>query len=88
VTDRDIVNAGVKQMEKKRAGKNESEERESSECVSHSMALHCVDTTTDYMGKRRVEYSDIKAARKIRTAVRRSLSSSQKQATITNYFSK
>jgi hypothetical protein len=40
------------------------------------------------MGQRRFEYSDITAARKIHTAMKRSLNSSQKQVTITHYFSK
>jgi hypothetical protein len=56
--------------------------------ISHSMALQCVDTLLDYMGQRGFEYSDITATRKIHTAVRRSLNSSQKPVTITNYFSK
>jgi hypothetical protein len=47
-------------------------------CISHSMVLQCVDTLLDYMGQRGLKYSDIAAARKIRTAVRRSLNSSQK----------
>jgi hypothetical protein len=49
--------------------------------------LQYVDTL-DYMGHRGFKYSDITAAMKIRTAVRRSLNSSQKQATIINCFSK
>jgi hypothetical protein len=56
--------------------------------ISHSMALQCVHTLLDYMGQRGLEYTDITAARKICTAVSSSLNSSQKQATITNYFSK
>jgi hypothetical protein len=59
-----------------------------SEHINHSMALQCVDTLLDYVGQRGFEYSDITAASKIHTAVRRSLNNSQKQATITKYFSK
>jgi hypothetical protein len=50
------------------------------------MAWHySVLTPLDYMGQGGFEYSDITAAGKIRTAVRKSLNSSQKQVTITNY---
>jgi hypothetical protein len=54
--------------------------------ISHSMVLQCVDTLPVYMGQRGFEYSDVTTARKIYTATRRSLSSFQKQATITEYF--
>jgi hypothetical protein len=70
-------------------GEDTSEEDgESSEHVSHSIVLQCVDTLLDYMGQSGFEYSDITAARKIYTAVKRSLNSSQKQAITTNCFSK
>jgi hypothetical protein len=65
--------------------KDKSKEGQSNECISHSMSLQCVDTLLDYMGQTGLKYSDITAARKIRTAVRRSLHSSQKQLTITHY---
>jgi hypothetical protein len=56
--------------------------------VSHGMVLQCVDTLLDYMGQRGFEYSDITATSKIDTAMIRSLNSSQKQAPISNCFSK
>jgi hypothetical protein len=56
--------------------------------ISHSMALECVNIWWDYMGQRGFEYIDITVASKIHTAVSSSLNSSQKQATIANYFSK
>jgi hypothetical protein len=65
-----------------------AKKKEKTEFVSHSMALQCVYTLLEYMGHRGFKYSDIIAARKIHTTVRRSLNSSQKQATITNYFSR
>jgi hypothetical protein len=40
------------------------------------------------MGQTRFQYNDITAARKIHTAMRRSLNHSQKPVTITNCFSK
>jgi hypothetical protein len=52
------------------------------------MALQSVDSETDYVGQRWFEHSDITAIKKIHTALRRSLNSSQQQGTITNYFSK
>jgi hypothetical protein len=42
----------------------------------------------DCMGQRRFDYSDVTATRNIRTAMRRSLISLQKQLTITHCFSK
>jgi hypothetical protein len=86
MTDVGTVNAAAKQKGED-VGRNESEEGESAH-VSHSMVLHCADTLLDNMGQRGFKYSDITAARKIRTAVRWSLNSSQKHVTITNYFSK
>jgi hypothetical protein len=47
---------------------------------------YSVLTLLEYMDQRGFEYSDITAARK--TCAARSLSNSQKQATITHYFSK
>jgi hypothetical protein len=69
--DTDIVNAAAKQKSEKEGVKNENKEGESkkSECISHSMALKCVDTLLDYMGETGFEYSDIRAARKNRTAM-------------------
>jgi hypothetical protein len=45
MTDTDIANAAVKQKGDGEGGDDESEEGQSSECVSHIMALQCVDTT-------------------------------------------
>jgi hypothetical protein len=87
ITDTDIVNAATKQKGEEE-GENESEEKGESVHVSHSMMLQCVGTLLDYMGHRGFEYSNITAAGNIRTAVRSCLNTSQKQATITNYFSK
>jgi hypothetical protein len=76
MTDTGIVNAAMKQKEEEEDGEDESEEEgESSECVSRSMVLQCVDTLLDIMGQRGFKYSDITAARKIHTAIRRSLNS-------------
>jgi hypothetical protein len=81
--------SAAKQEREEEGGEDESEEEgESSECVSHSKVLQRVDNLLDYMGQRGFKYSDITANRKIHTAVRRSLNSLQKQATITNCFSK
>jgi hypothetical protein len=87
MTDTHIVNAAVKQKEEE-CGEDESDEGESSEFVSHSMALQCVDNLLDCMGQKGFECSDIRATRNIFTAMRRSLNSSQKEVTITNHFSK
>jgi hypothetical protein len=62
---------------------------EKDKAVSVSViAWHCsVLTLLDYMGQRRLEYSDITGDRKIHAAIRRSLNSSEKQVTIADYFS-
>jgi hypothetical protein len=52
--------------------------QEESVHVRYSMTLQRVDTLLDYVSQRYFEYSDITAARKIHTAMRRSLNSSQK----------
>jgi hypothetical protein len=78
----------MKQKGEEEGGEDETEEGESSERIRHSMALQCVDTLLDSIGQRGFEYSDITTARKIHLAMRRSLNSLQKQAIITNYFSK
>jgi hypothetical protein len=84
----DIVSASIKQKWEEEDGEDGSEEEgESSECVSYSMALQCVDTVLDYMGQRGFEYSDITAARKIYTAMGKSLSTSQNQVIFIDYFS-
>jgi hypothetical protein len=76
-TDMDIVNAAATHKGEEDGGENESEEEgQSSECVSHSMTLKCVDTLVDYMGQSGFECSDSTAARKIHTAIRRSLNTS------------
>lgn len=53
-----------------------SEEGDSGGHVSHNMMLQNVDNLLAYVGQRGFEYSDVAAARKIHTAVRRSLSNS------------
>jgi hypothetical protein len=46
MTDMDIANAATKQKGEEEGGEDEHEEEgQSSECVSHSMALQCVDAT-------------------------------------------
>jgi hypothetical protein len=78
-TDMDIVNAVTKQKGEEEGGEDENEEEvESSERVSHSKTLQCVDTLLDYMGQK----GFITAVRKIHTVMRRSLNSSQKQSTL------
>jgi hypothetical protein len=78
MTDAEIVNAAAIQKGEEEGGKDESEEeRESSEYISHSMVLQCVDTLLDYMGQRGFEYSDITPTRKMCTAMRRNLNNSQ-----------
>jgi hypothetical protein len=79
----DRVNSTVKRKGEENGGEDENEEEgESSERISHSIALQCADTLLDYMGQRRCKYSHITAVRKIHAAVRRSLNSSQKQSTL------
>jgi hypothetical protein len=73
ITDMDIVNAATKQKGEEDGGEDESEEGgQNSEHISHSMALQCI-ALLDYMGEKGFKYSDITAARKIHTAMRRSL---------------
>lgn len=50
------------------------------------MVLQCVDITGNNMGRRAFMSSDIIVAREVYTAVRRILSSSQKQANITDFL--
>jgi hypothetical protein len=72
---------------RRRGWKDEiEEEEESSEHVSHCMALQCVSTFVHYLGQRQFEYSGITAARKICTSVRMNPNSSLEQATIKKYF--
>jgi hypothetical protein len=40
-----IANAGAKQKEEEGGGDESEEEGQSSDCITHSMALHCDDTT-------------------------------------------
>jgi hypothetical protein len=55
MTVTDIVNASAKQKGGKEGGEDDSEEEgQSSECISHSMALHCVDTISLH-GSERVQ---------------------------------
>jgi hypothetical protein len=74
--------------EKKRVGRMRVKKKD--KAVSESVIAwhYSVLTLLDCMGQRGFEYSDITAARKIHTAVRRSPNSLQKQANITHYFSK
>jgi hypothetical protein len=44
MTDTDNGNAAMKQKGEEEGGENDSEEGESSEHISHTMALRCVDT--------------------------------------------
>jgi hypothetical protein len=73
MTYMDIANTVAKQKGEE-GGEDESEEGQSSECGSHSMALQWL---LDCMSQREFKHSDIIAARKIWTAVR-SLNCSQK----------
>jgi hypothetical protein len=74
MTDMDSGNTAAKQK-REEGGEDDSEEGQSSECISHSIALLCVVTPVllDYVDQKGFEHSDITAARKIRTAMRRSL---------------
>lgn len=74
----------MKQKGEVEGGEDKSEEEGE---WSEIMAMQCVDTLQDYMCQKGSRYSHITAARKIHTAVRNKLNSSQKQATITNCFS-
>jgi hypothetical protein len=74
------------ERKKKRVVVDESEKMLSSKCISHSMAQQGVDILLVYMGQRGFEYSGIKGTRKICTAMRRSLSSSQTTSNQTKYF--
>jgi hypothetical protein len=71
MTDGNTVNAAMKQKGEDGGDYKSTDERESSECISHNMVLQCVDTVLKYMGQRGFEYSDITATRKIRTIRRR-----------------
>jgi hypothetical protein len=46
MTDTDVDNAAMKHKEDKEGGEDESEEGQSSEFVSHSMALQCIVTAS------------------------------------------
>lgn len=61
--------------------------KDKTECTSHNIVFHCVDTLLEYEGQTGLKYSDIRASRKIHTTVR-SLHNSQKQVVITDSFSK
>jgi hypothetical protein len=58
-TDTDIIDVATKQKGEEEGGEDESENGESSECISYSMALQCVDTLLDYMGQKGFKYNDI-----------------------------
>jgi hypothetical protein len=51
MTDMDIVNSATKQKGEEESGEDESE-GESSECISHSMALHCAHTPLKHGSER------------------------------------
>jgi hypothetical protein len=87
MTDTDIANAPEKQKGEEDEGENESEVGQSSECVSHSMTIQCSDSTK-LRGSEGDGCCDITATGIICTAERRSLNSSQKQATIIHCFLK
>jgi hypothetical protein len=70
----------------KREGSTREKNKEKCVCVSHSMMSQCVDTLLDYMGQSGLKYSDIIAAKKIYTSMRRSLTSSEKQMVIIKFF--
>jgi hypothetical protein len=86
MTGTGIVSAAAKQKGGEHREDESEEEGESSEHISHSMVLQCVDTLLGYIGQKEFKFSDITVTRKLSTAVRRILNSSQKQVTITHYF--
>jgi hypothetical protein len=59
MTDTDIINAAMKQERDEEGGEDEGEEGESSEFVSHNVALTGVDILLEYMGQRMLEYSSL-----------------------------
>jgi hypothetical protein len=48
MTDTDIANAAMKQKGEEEGGEDESEEGQSCECVSHSMALSDICSSYDH----------------------------------------
>lgn len=65
MTDTDNVNAAVKGRREEEGGNNESEGREHSKCMSHSMAIKCDHTLLDYRVHKGFTYSDITCTSKI-----------------------
>lgn len=56
----------------------ESKEDGNGECISHVMAVQCVDTLLHYVGHWDFAYNDIKTVKKSQAVVRRRLNKSQK----------
>ncbi|GBM69706.1 hypothetical protein AVEN_88214-1 [Araneus ventricosus] len=54
--------------------------------ISHSAALHSVETLLDYMGQRGFDYGDITAVRQICVDIRQEMNKQQKQRCITDFF--
>ncbi|GBM93736.1 hypothetical protein AVEN_163470-1 [Araneus ventricosus] len=54
--------------------------------ISHSAALHSVETLLDYMGQRGFDYGDITAVRKICVDIRQETNKQQKQRRITDFL--
>jgi hypothetical protein len=81
ITDRATVTAAAKQKGVADWEDGNEEKGKSSECVSNSMVLLCVDNLLNYMNQTGFKYNDSTASRKTCTAMTRSLSSSQKQVT-------
>ncbi|GBN44090.1 hypothetical protein AVEN_65100-1 [Araneus ventricosus] len=54
--------------------------------ISHSAALHCVETLLDYMGQRGFDYGDITAVRKICVDIGQEMSKQQKQRCIKDFL--
>ncbi|GBN68720.1 hypothetical protein AVEN_174320-1 [Araneus ventricosus] len=54
--------------------------------ISHSAALHSVETLLDYMGQRGFDYGDITAVRKICVDIRQEMNKQQKQRRFTDFL--
>lgn len=62
----DIANASTKQKGEVEAAENGCEEEgKSTECISHSVVLQCVDILVDCVGQRRFKHSDSTATGKL-----------------------
>ena len=95
MTDEDIINvyaaALTGQTGEEGSGgseSGESEDKGSSDRMSHSQALVCVDNLLEYMEHCGFSYNDIIAAKKIRGQVKKAINDSLKQTKLTDYLRK